>query len=397
MKAGFRLAAAAVGLVAASYAQEQTHAQTKEPLKIGVLLSTTGPLAPLAPEQIKGMQLAIKEFGGEIAGRKIEMIVEDDGSAPAVGLTKARKLVTSNNVDVMTGIIASPVALQVAPYFTSIKMPLVISNAGADSITGKSCSPFVFRASFSSAQLSAPVGRYLAKAGVKRIFLMASDFVAPREFADAVRRDFEAAGGKVVGEAYSPFGKTQDYGPYISQARSAGAEAVVPVYFGAEAILFMKQWASYGIKNLPIYSPMGLVPPMLRRAQGDASVDVISSLNYFAELDTPENKRFVEAFRRENKGEDPEEFAVMGYDAMRFILEAVKARNGDTSDREALAKAIAKVSYVGPRGPMSMNPSNNSATQNVYIVKTIKTDKGLGFQLLDTFANFTDQVDGCKL
>ena len=180
-------AAAMAALTVAS----QAFAQAKDPLKIGVLMPLTGPLAPIAPEQLKGMNLAIKEFGGEVAGRKIEMIVEDDGSAPAMGLTKARKLVTSNNVDIMAGIVASPVALQVAPYFTSIKMPLVISNAGADIITGKSCSPYVFRASFSSAQISAPVGQYLAKSGVKSIFLLASDFVAPREFVAAVRRDYE--------------------------------------------------------------------------------------------------------------------------------------------------------------------------------------------------------------
>ena len=388
------LLAATVSL--ASLATAQALAQTKEPLKIGVLQPLTGPLAPIAPEQLKGMNLAIKEFGGEVAGRKIEMIVEDDGGAPAVGLTKARKLVTSNNVDIMAGIVASPVALQVAPYFTSIKMPLVISNAGADSITGASCSPYVFRASFSSAQISTPIGRYLAKTGVKSIYLLASDFVAPREFVAAVKRGYESSGGKVVGEAYAPFGKTQDYGPYISQARSAGAEAVVPVFYAAEAILFMKQWASYGIKNLPIVSPMGLVPPMLRRAQGEAALDVISSVNYLAELDTPENKRFVEAFKRDNKGEEPEEFAVMGYDAMRFVLEAVKARGGDTANREALAAAIAKVSYTGPRGPMSMNPANNSATQNVYIVKTVKKGDGIGYQLLETYPAFTDQVDGCK-
>ncbi len=384
-------AAAAVAIIA-SY---NSFAQTKEPLKIGVLMPLTGPLAPIAPEQIKGMNLAVKEFGGEVAGRKIELIIEDDGGAPAMGLTKARKLVTSNNVDIMAGIVASPVALQVAPYFTSVKMPLVLSNAGADSITGKSCSPFVFRTSFSSAQISTPVGQYLAKSGVKSIYLIASDFVAPREFVAAVKRGYESSGGKVVGEAYAPFGKTQDYGPYISQARSAGAEVVVPVFYAAEAILFMKQWASYGIKNLPLYSPMGLVPPMLRRAQGDSALDVISSVNYLAELDTPENKRFVEAFGKDNNGEQPEEFAVMGYDSMRFVLEAVKARGGDTANREALAAAISKVSYAGPRGPMSMNPKNNSATQNVYIVKAVKKGSGVGYQLLETYPNYTDQVDGC--
>ena len=384
---------AAIAFVATGTA----YAQSKDPLKIGVLLPLTGPLAPIAPEQIKGMNFAISEFGGAVAGRKIEMIIEDTGGAPATGLTKARKLVTSNNVDVMVGIVASPVALQVAPYFTSIKMPLVISNAGADTITGKSCSPYVFRTSFSSAQVSKPLGLYLAKTGVKSIYVIASDFVAPREFGAAVRAGFETGGGKVVGEAFPPYGKTQDYGPYLAQARSSNPEVVVPIFFASEAILFMKQWASYGIKTPPVIGPMGLTPPMLRRAQGEAVGGVITSVNYLAELDTPENKKFVEGFRKANNGDDPEEFAVMGYDAMRFALEAVKARNGDTANREEFARAISKVSYNGPRGPMSMNPANNSATQNVYIVRNVKKGDRYGYELLDTYPNYTDQVDGCKL
>ena len=87
----------------------------------------------------------------------------------------------------------------------------------------------------------------------------------------------------------------------------------------------------------------------------------------------------------------------MGYDAMRFALEAVKARNGDTANREEFARAISKVSYNGPRGPMSMNPANNSATQNVYIVRNVKKGDRYGYELLDTYPNYTDQVDGCKL
>jgi branched-chain amino acid transport system substrate-binding protein len=117
--------------------------------------------------------------------------------------------------------------------------------------------------------------------------------------------------------------------------------------------------------------------------------------NYVKELDTPENRKFRDEYKKKF-GEEPEEFAVMGYDAVRFIIEAVKARGGDTKDRPALVGAIEKVAYTGPRGPMKM-AKNHQATQNVYIVKTVKKDNAVAFDIIDTFTNFEDPVEGCRL
>jgi branched-chain amino acid transport system substrate-binding protein len=148
-------------------------------------------------------------------------------------------------------------------------------------------------------------------------------------------------------------------------------------------------------QSIPLYGPIGITPPVLFGAQGPAALDVISSANYVAELEHKENVAFRTAYEKKF-GETPEEFAVMGYDAIRFIIDAVKARGGDTKDRPALISAIEKVSYVGPRGPMAMG-ANRQATQNVYIVKTVKKGDGLGFQVVDTIANYKDPVTGCKL
>ena len=151
-----------------------------------------------------------------------------------------------------------------------------------------------------------------------------------------MKRGYLAGGGTIVGETYTPFNRTQDYGPYISQARSANPGAVFAVYFAAEALTFVKQYDSFGMKaNIPLFGPIGFTPPVLRKAQGKAALGVISPSNYVVELDTPVNHAFREAYRKKYN-EDPEEFSVMGYDAMRFIFEAVKARGGDTKDRPAL-------------------------------------------------------------
>jgi branched-chain amino acid transport system substrate-binding protein len=373
-----------------------TPAAAAEPLKIGVLMETSGVFAVLGQRQLKGMQFAVEEAGGEVAGRKIELVHEDSEGKPDVGLAKTRKLVLSDRVDVMTGIINSAVALAVTPYLSSQKMPLVISNAAANTLSGEKCDRYVFRVSYSSAQISEPIGRWMAKHAPKNLYILGSDFVAGHEFIAAAKKGYLAGGGNIVGEVYTPFGRTQDYGPYISQARSANPGAVFAVYFAAEALLFVKQYESFGMKAaIPLFGPIGLTPPVLRQAQGDAALDVVSPENYVKELDTPENRKFRDAYKKKF-GEEPEEFAVMGYDAVRFIIEAVKARGGDTRDRPALVGAIEKVAYTGPRGPMKM-AKNHQATQNVYIVKTVKKDNAVAFDIIDTFANFEDPVEGCKL
>ena len=134
----------------------------------------------------------------------------------------------------------------------------------------------------------------------------------------------------------------------------------------------------------------GPCPQPLRRLYSRVSPE-----NYVKELDTPENRKFRDVYKKKF-GEEPEEFAVVGYDAVRFIIEAVKARGGDTKDRPALIGAIEKVAYTGPRGPMKM-AKNHQATQNVYIVKTVKKDNAVAFDIIDTFTNFEDPVEGCRL
>src|SRR5882757_6663928 len=387
-----RLAAAV--LIASS--TQAAPALAADPLKIGVLMPTSGVFAVLGQRQLNGMRFAIEEAGGEVAGRKIEMLHEDSEGKPDVGLAKARKLVLSDRIDVMAGIINSAVALAVAPYLSSQRIPLVISNASTDVLSGEKCDRYVFRVSYSSSQITEPIGLWMAKHAPKNLYILASDYVAPHEYVAAMKKGYLAGGGTVVGETYTPFNRTQDYGPYISQARSANPGAIFAVYFAAEALLFVKQYESFGMKAaMPLFGPIGLTPPVLRKAQGPAAAGVISPSNYVAELGHPENLAFRDAYKKKF-GEDPEEFAVMGYDTMRFIFEAVKARGGDTKDRPALAAAIEQVAYTGPRGPMKM-AKNHQATQNVYIVKTVQKGDDVAFEVIDTYPNFEDPVKGCNL
>jgi len=384
-----------LGLIAAGSLAPAAWAQ--QPIKIGVLMPTSGVLAALATEQINGMNIALEEFGGAIAGRKVEMIVEDDEAKPNVGLTKARKLILSDRVDVLTGIVGSDVALAVRPFAEANRVPVVIANAGANALTGENCSPWMFRVSFSHAQLVSNFGAWLVKRGIRRVYALGADFVSPREMVEAFRKGFVAAGGTMVGEAFAPYGTTKDYGPYLSQARAANPDAIFAVFYGAEAILFVKQYQSFGMRDKHrLVTTMGLTPQMLRKAQGDAAAGILESLNYVPELDTPANKAFQAVYLKKYSALGAE-FAVMGYDAMRFILEALKSLNGRTDDKAAIAAAIRKVSYEGPRGPMSIDPRNNALTQNIYMTETVNQGGQVVFRVLDTVPRVADPSEGCRM
>ncbi len=374
-----------------------TAAFAADPIKIGVLLPTTGGDVLQGKQEMDGMQLALREAGGKVGDRPVELVPEDDASNPGVGVQKARKLLTSDQVDVMTGFFNSGVTLAVTQLTSARKVPAVIANASANALTGDKCSPWVFRLSFSNSQVADPFGPWLVKRGMKRIFIIASDFVTPRELANSFRQTFEAAGGQIVGEAFAPFGQTNDYGPYLSQARTANPDAIYGIFYGAEAILFTKQYASFGLKDkIPLVATLGTTSPALRQAQGDSVVGTITSLNYIPELDTPENKAFQKAYQ-DAYSTPASEFAVMGYDSMRFILAGLQKLNGRTDDKIALQKALTEVKLTGPRGPMSIDPKTNHVVQNIYIAQTVKEGDKIKFKLLDTIPQVAQDSGSCQM
>ncbi len=389
--------ASATAIVIALLASSATPAWAQQPIKVGGIMATTGNDVPQGTEMANGMRLAIEHFGPAVNGRPIQLLIEDDGSNPNTGLQKARKLISSDNVHMIAGVQLSAGALAIAPVAAAAKVPMIISLASANALTRERCSPWVFRASYANSQLAEPFGPWVFNKGYKRIFTMGADFVTPKEFAANFRATFEKAGGQVIAEVFSPFNKTQDFGPYFAQARASNPDAILAFYYGAEAILFTKQYESFGMKGkIPLIAMIGTTPMMLRGAQGDSAEGVISSLNYIPELQNPENIAFQKAYRAKY-GSGASEFAVMAYDSMRFAIEAAKKVNGNVEDRVALARAISQVSFNGPRGPTRMNPANNQVDQNVYIARTVKKGNEVVFELLDTIPNVTTDAAQCKM
>ncbi len=380
------LAAGALALAALSTASA-AEAETR----VGLLLPYAGVYAALGEEIDAGFQLALEEAG---MTDEFAIVREDTEVKPPVGLAKARKLVLEDEVDVIVGLVSSGVLGAVRDFVDGAQVPLIVANAGNDDATGSRCSKYITRVSFSNGQVNRPMGQWMYDQGIRKVYTLAPDYAAGRQMVGAFAEAFRQAGGEIVGEDFTPFRKTQDFGPYLTKAKAAGPDAIFVFYAGGEAISFVKQYDSFGIKaDIPLYGSGFLTSPLYVNAEGPAAEGVVTALHYVPTIDTPENRAFVEAFRARTD-RAPSEYAVQGYDAGRALIEAVKS---GADSREALASALAKVTYTGPRGPVKIDPATNNIVQNIYVYETIKGDGGLTQKIVGTVEAVADAPNGCKL
>lgn len=382
--------AAGVAVVACVAAGVAKPADAKE-LKVGLLLPYTGVYAALGNEIDAGFMLALEESG--MAG-DFSVAREDTEVKPPVGLAKARKLVLEDQIDVIVGIVSSGVLGAMRDFMDTSKVPLIVANAGNDDATGKRCSKYIVRVSFSNGQVNRPMGKWMYDNGIRKVYTLAPDYAAGRQMIGGFASAFTAAGGEIVGSDFTPFRKTQDFGPYLTKAQAARPDAIFVFYAGGEAISFVKQHSSLGIKaGIPLYGSGFLTSPLYVNAEGPAAEGIVTSLHYVPTIDTPENTAFVAAFTAKT-GRGPSEFSVQGYDAGRALIEAVKA---GATDRETLAAALSKISYTGPRGPLKIDPATNNVVQNIYVYETVAGDGGLTQRIIGKIENVADEPNGCKL
>jgi branched-chain amino acid transport system substrate-binding protein len=368
-----------------------------DPIKVGVLLPSSGVYAGLGGDQTLALELGFDEFGREVAGRPIELIYADSEANPSTGLTLIKRLILRDRVDFVVGIISSAVAGAVRNFVHNAEVPLIISNAGNDALTGALCSPWILRSSFSNAQISREMGPWMAAKGYRNVFLMAFDYAAGHQAMEAFRGGFVAAGGTVIGEEYPPLGETEDFGPYLAKVKAADPDAAYVFFAGGPAIKFVKEWAAFGLKGeIQLAGAGWLNSPLYVNAQGMDAEGTLGILNYVPSIDTAENHVFQEKFRAAH-GRDGTEFGVAAYDSARLIVEALEATGGNTDDKAALVTAMRETRFDGPRGPFRIDPATNNVIQNVYIFEVQAQGEGVAAVVQDMVADVQDPPNGCEL
>jgi branched-chain amino acid transport system substrate-binding protein len=368
------------------------------PIRIGLVLPYSGVYAVLGESITQAMELVFARENWTVAGRKIEMIKEDDQMTPKVGIEKTEKLIESDKVDILTGPVHSGILLGMRDKVHTTKTILIVSNAGADDISRGKCSKWIFRTSFSNWQPNQPMGAWVAKNVSKEVFITAPNYAAGKDQLGAFKETFVPAGGKLVGEDYPKLGET-DYAPYLTKIRQSAAKAVYAFFSGTDAVNFVKQYDEFGLKQSVKLAGAGfLVEPDVLPAQGKSALGVISGHFYTPLLDNPTNQRFVKEFRAKFSNKMPDGFACQGYDTAETIVRALKVVNGNTQDKMKLVEVVEKTEFDSPRGRFRFDPKTHNVIQPyIYVREVREVAGGLNNVVIDKIADVRDPGTGCTL
>lgn len=362
----------------------EVFAQASGPIKIGFISPLSGAIAAAGKDMYSGCELYWRETGFQVAGRRIEVTLEDNEGLPATALTKARKLVESDKVHMLVGVILSNVAYALVPYIEAQTIPTMYPINSADDLTQRKRPKWLIRTGFSAGGNMHPFGEYAAKTlGYKKVVTIGLDYAFGWETVGGFHKSFEDNGGQIVQKIWVPL-NVQDYAPYLGQIRK-DADAVFVNALGRWTLLFAKAYSDSGLKGkVPLiaggtYSDEHVLPQM-----GDESLGVISAHHYSAALDTPANRRFRAAFEKAYN-RVPSFYSENCYTGARILSEAIKAVGGRVEDRPAFMGALRTVE-VGdaPRGPVKMDAHGNP-TQNIYIRKVDRVNGQLQNTIVFTY------------
>jgi len=386
-----RTALSAAATLLAAITTFAAHAQAGGPIKVGLMLPYSGTYAALGNAIENGFKLYVQEQGGKLGGREIQYFKVDDESEPSKATDNVNKLIKRDNVDVLVGTVHSGVALAMAKAAKDNNTLLVIPNAGADAITGPMCGPNIIRSSFSNWQPGYAMGVVAGQKGVKRAMTITWNYAAGAESTKGFAEGLEKGGGKVTKELNLPFPNVE-FQALLTEIAAQKPDAVYAFFAGAGAVKFVKDYAAAGLnKTIPLYGP-GFLTDGTLEAQGAAAQNMLTTLHYADNLDTPKNNAFRKAYAIAFKSQ-PDVYAVQGYDAAQILANGLKAVGGDLSKRDALAAAMRKTPVDSPRGKFTLSAAGNPV-QDIYLREVKGNNNEFRSVAVKALA---DPARGCKL
>lgn len=354
------------------------------PIRIGFIVPLSGANAQNGRDILNGFLLYLEEIGYTAGGRKIELTVEDDEGIPAVGLTKARKLIESDRVHMMGGPLLASSAYAIAPYIDSMKIPMVYPVASGDDLTQRKRSKWIVRTGYTSSQPNHPFGEYAYQTlKMRRIATIALDYAFGWESVGGFERTFEEQGGRITQKLWIPL-SVHDFGPYLAQI-SRDVDAVYALFLGRTALQFMRQYDEYGLKDrIPLIGMGTTTDEHVLPAMGDEAIGVITALHYSGALPTPENQKFATAYRARFK-RVPSYYSESMYTGGHWLIAAIDELKGKVEDREALLAAIRRAKPAGlPRGPVEIDEYGNPI-ENIYLRRVERVNGALQNTVIHTF------------
>ena len=347
------------------------------PIRIGLLAPLTGVVASGGREMVDGFNMFWDEVGKEAGGRKVEVVVEDDGSNPDAALQKARRLVEQANAHFLCGDLLANTGLAVANYVKSNGVPYFIPIIAADDLTQRQRIPNVVRiAGYSASQTTHPLGDWALKQGYKKIATVGQDYTFGHEQCGGLAQVFTEGGGQIVGQFWHPL-NTADFSPYLGQLANLGADAVFAMETGADATRFIQQWASFGLKGqIPLMGAMNATDQSVIRTMGAEPEGIVAAAHFAEGADIPATQTFVKNYEQKF-GKIPSLYGFSMYSGAMWLNEALKKIGGKADDRQALLEAVRSVTLTdSPLGRPVTLDSYGNPIYDIYIRQVRKRPDG---------------------
>jgi branched-chain amino acid transport system substrate-binding protein len=359
------LAAGAATLVVPAHAED---------LKVGLVLSVSGPYADYGKQIQNGIETYMALHGDTVAGRKVRLIVKDDtGIAPAVAKRQAQELLIKEKVDILAGFDLTPNAFSAAPLATEAKVPMIVMNAATSSITEKS--PYIVRVSMTLPQSSWAIAQWAIKNGIHSAYILVADYGPGHDAQQQFKKTFSELGGKVVGEVRTPV-STPDYAPFLQRVKETHPDALfffVPP--GSSMVALAKNFREMGLDKMGIkeMGPGDMTDENSLAALGDTALGMLTAFHYSAAHKSPENEAFVGAYAKAHPQDSANFMALGGYDGMQLIYKVLEKTGGDAGG-DAFIAAAKGLQWESPRGPVQIDPETRDIIQNEYIRKLERVD-----------------------
>jgi len=375
-----RLGAALVSLFVAS----AVHAAPADKVKIGFLSTLSGPQADLGQRHLEGFRLGLEMNGGKLGGIPADVEVADDKLNPEVAVQAVRKLLDSDQVNFVTGVVFSNVTMAVYKPVVDKQTFFINSFSGPSPLSGELCTPFFFGSGVQNDSTYEAAGKYVAeKTKVDHVFIMAPNYQGGKDAVSGFKRYYKRG---IAGEIYTRLGQP-DYSAELAQIRAAKPDAVYFFYPGSMGITFVRQFHAANL-GIPMYSGFSVEETTIH-AMGDAAAGAYSSAVYNDDLKNPQNQAFVKAYTARYKRR-PDIYTALGYDVVQVLDRAVASVKGDLARKEEIRSALRKASFDLVRGPMRFN-TNQFPIQNFYLVQAVKGEDGMRMQYVgDIFTPHSD-------
>jgi branched-chain amino acid transport system substrate-binding protein len=357
-------------------------------VKVGMITTLSGGGAGLGIDIRDGFLLALKQAGD--AGKAVDLVIEDDQRKPDVAVQIADKMIQSDNVDVLTGIVWSNLAMAVVPAAVGQGKFYLSPNAAPSQLAGAGCNPKYFSVSYQNDNLHEAAGAYANDAGIKKVFIMAPNYPAGVDSLTGFKRFYS---GEVVKEVYTQVGQT-DYANEIAQIRASDADAVFFFLPGGMGIAFLKQYAESGVGK-PLIGPAFSFSQDILPGAGDAALGVKNTSTWSPDMDNAANKAFVAGFQADY-GRLPSLYAAQGYDTANLLLSAMA--KADVDDADAFRAALAAANFASVRGNFRFGP-NQHPIQDFYVREVVKVDGVLTNKIVGTVMKDHGDAyaDQCKM